>query len=133
MSFIETFESDHSLLGYLIRASASAEQTTFVTEHDANLQVGFVVKSAGDEVIRHDHKPVERRIVGTAEVLVVRSGRGEIDIYDNDRSFLLTRSIEKGDVLVLLEGGHAFRFEEPTVLLEVKQGPYPGVDEKERF
>ena len=133
MSLIEPFEADGLLLGYLIRASASAEQTTFVTEHDANLQVGFVVKPAGDEVIRHDHKPIERQIVGTAEVLIVRTGRGEVDIYDKHRSFVATRSIEKGDVLVLLEGGHAFRFAEQTVLLEVKQGPYPGVDEKERF
>lgn len=127
------FEAGGSLLGYLIRGSASAEKTTFVTEHDANLQVGFVVKSADDQVVRHDHRPVERRIVGTAEVLVVRSGRGEVDIYDNTRSFILTRAIEEGDVLVLLEGGHAFRFTEPTILLEIKQGPYPGVDEKERF
>lgn len=130
---VERFEADGSLLGYLIRRSSSISETIFVTEHEASLQVGFIVKSSDSEVVRHDHRPLERRIVGTAEVLVVKSGRGEIDVYDNKRSFVRTASFVEGDVLVLLEGGHAFRFSEDTVLLEVKQGPYPGVDEKERF
>jgi hypothetical protein len=35
--------------------------------------------------------------------------------------------------MIMVGGGHGFRMTEDTVLLEVKQGPYPGVQEKERF
>ena len=36
-------------------------------------------------------------------------------------------------MLIAVAGGHGFRVFEDTVLLEVKQGPYPGEAEKERF
>lgn len=38
-----------------------------------------------------------------------------------------------GDVLVLVDGGHGFRMTEDTVLVEIKQGPYLGLDDKARF
>lgn len=133
MDIVEV-ESGGTLLGYVINAAEGLPHaTSFITPHDANLQVGFVVKSASDEVPRHDHKPVQRSIVGTSEVLIVTKGSGEIDFYDEKREYLSTHFFKEGDVLVMLAGGHGFRFGERTVLLEVKQGPYPGVDEKERF
>jgi hypothetical protein len=33
----------------------------------------------------------------------------------------------------MVGGGHGFRIKEDTVLLEIKQGPYLGVDDKELF
>jgi hypothetical protein len=33
----------------------------------------------------------------------------------------------------MVGGGHGFHMLEDTVLLEVKQGPYTGIDEKEHF
>jgi hypothetical protein len=33
----------------------------------------------------------------------------------------------------MVGGGHGFRMLENTVLLEVKQGPYTGIDEKRLF
>lgn len=127
-------KAGETLIGYVIRSSAALpEATTFLTPYAANLQVGFVVKSPAEGVPRHDHKAIERRIVGTCEVLVVSKGSGEIDFFDEDRIYIRTESFERGDVLVMLAGGHALRFDGDTVLLEIKQGPYPGVDEKERF
>ena len=35
--------------------------------------------------------------------------------------------------MLMVGGGHGFRMLEDTVFLEVKQGPYTGLDEKERF
>jgi hypothetical protein len=36
-------------------------------------------------------------------------------------------------LMLMVGGGHGFRMLEETVFLEVKQGPYLNVDEKERF
>jgi hypothetical protein len=72
-------------------------------------------------------------VVGTQEVIIVRSGRCEIDLYDSDRRHVATRELDTGDVIIIASGGHGFRMLEDTVLLEVKQGPYTGLDEKERF
>jgi mannose-6-phosphate isomerase-like protein (cupin superfamily) len=129
----ERIESGGRPLAYIIRAAVMPERTTFVTPSDFKQQVGFVVYPAGGEIARHSHRPLERHIIGTSEVLIVRTGRAEIDIYDDDRSLVATRELGPGDVMIMVGGGHGFRILEDTVFLEVKQGPYTGIDEKERF
>lgn len=122
------------VLAYVVRGSPMPERTTFLTPSAANLQVGYVVYAAGQEIARHMHLPIERHIVGTAEVLVVQRGRCEVDVYAEDRRLVQTRELRQGDILIALAGGHAFRLLEDTVLLEVKQGPFVGdAESKERF
>lgn len=129
----ERIPAEGPLLALLLTGTDNPAETTFPTPPELNLQVGFVVYPAGGEIQRHDHTPLERQIVGTSEVLVVRSGRCEIDLYDHDRQHVATRELRRGDVIFIVGGGHGFRMLEDTVLLEVKQGPYTGLDEKERF
>lgn len=120
-------------IAYIVRAGKSPDATTFVTPPEASLQLGFVVYPAGEEIPRHDHKPLQRELVGTSEMLLVREGSCAVDLYDRDRVHTAERTLNRGDVILLLGGGHGFRLLEDTVLLEVKQGPYTGIDEKERF
>lgn len=120
-------------LCYIIRAALLPERTTFLTPQSFKQQVGFVVYPAGGAIQRHTHRPLERHLVGTSEVLVVRKGRCLVDIYTDDRELVATRELCPGDIMLMVGGGHGFRMLEDTVLLEVKQGPYTGVDEKERF
>jgi quercetin dioxygenase-like cupin family protein len=117
----------------IIRAEPVPDETTFYTPHHFNLQVGKIVYPAGGEIARHAHRPVIRHLVGTSEVLVVQKGRMIVDIYADDRACLCSREVGSGDVVVLLSAGHGFRLLEDTVLLEVKQGPYSGLHEKELF
>lgn len=130
---VERFESAGQTIAYVIRAAYSPERTTFPTPSELPLQVGFVVYPAGGEVPRHVHRPIERQLNGTSEVIVVKSGRLWLDIYSQARDLVATRELGAGDVMLMVGGGHGFRMIEDTVLLEVKQGPYTGIDEKERF
>ena len=77
--------------------------------------------------------PVERHLDKTCEVLVVRSGSCEIDLYDQQRRLVTTETLQEDDIILLVDGGHGLRMNADTVLLEVKQGPYTGLEEKERF
>ena len=120
-------------LAYIIRAGLMPDRTTFLTPNDFKQQVGFIVYPAGGEIARHTHRPLERHLVGTSEVLVVQKGRAEIDVYDDDRTLVATRELHPGDLMLMVGGGHGFRILDDTVFLEVKQGPYTGIDEKERF
>ena len=120
-------------LAYIIRGTLMPNQTTFLTPPHFKQQVGFIVYPAGGEVQRHVHLPLKRQLTGTSEVLVVRRGRCEIDIYNDDRELVATRELRVGDIMLMVGGGHGFRMLEDTVLLEVKQGPYTGQEEKERF
>ena len=130
---IEHVTDGETTLAIIVRAALSPEKTTFITPDEYKQQVGFVVYPAGGEVARHVHRQLERHIVGTSEVLVIKKGRCEMDVYNDERELVATRELKRGDVLIMVAGGHGFRMLEDTVLLEVKQGPYTGVDEKERF
>ena len=133
MELVENITWQGVPLAYIIRSHLNPAQTTFVTPPQFKQQVGFVVYSAGGEIQRHVHRPLERHLVGTSEVLIVRRGRCEIDIYNNERELVATRELCQGDIMLMVDGGHGFRMIEDTVFLEVKQGPYTGIDEKERF
>lgn len=130
---LERIPAEGPLLALLLSGADDPAETTFPTPPELALQLGFVVYPAGGEIQRHHHRPLERTIVGTPEVLVVRSGRCEVDLYDAERELVATRELGQGDVILIVRGGHGFRMLEDTVLLEVKQGPYTGLDEKERF
>jgi hypothetical protein len=129
----EKIEHDGKPLVYIIRGQLRPAQTTFLTPPEFKQQVGFVVYPRGGEVPRHLHKALPRQLVGTSEVLIVQKGRCLADIYDNDRKLVATRELGAGDVMLMVNGGHGLRMLEDTVFLEVKQGPYTGIDEKERF
>jgi uncharacterized protein with PhoU and TrkA domain len=133
MTHIEHISSDGNPLAYIIKGELLPEKTTFLTPPEFKQQVGFVVYPAGGEIPRHVHRRLERHIVGTSEVLVVRRGHCEVDVYDDEQNLVATRELREGDILIMVGGGHGFRMMEHTVLLEVKQGPYTGLDEKERF
>ena len=130
---IEEIVDGTQTLALVIRADHEPDATTFVSRPEFNFQLGFVVYPAGGEIARHDHKPLERHIVGTCEVLVVRRGRCEIDVYDAARRLVATRELRAGDIMLMIAGGHGFRILEDTTFIEVKQGPYTGLAEKERF
>jgi uncharacterized protein with PhoU and TrkA domain len=130
---VEHITSGGKSLAYIIRGEIEPSKTTFLTPPELKQQVGFVVYPAGGEVRRHVHRALERHLVGTSEVIIVRRGRCEIDIYNDDRQLVASREIQAGDIMLMTGGGHGFKMHEDTVLLEVKQGPYTGIDEKELF
>jgi hypothetical protein len=130
---IETIADAGVVLAYLVHGAAPPSETTFLTPDDCTLQVGHVVYPAGGEIPRHVHLPIERHLVGSTEVLLMQQGRCEVDVYTDDRRLVATRELHVGDILIAVAGGHGFRVLEDTVLLEIKQGPYPGGKEKERF
>jgi hypothetical protein len=133
MNHVEEISWKGKALAYIIRGDIQPEKTTFLTPPEFKQQVGFIVYPARGEVRRHVHRPLERHLVGTSEVLLVRQGRCEADVYNDERELVATRELREGDILLMISGGHGFRMLEHTVFLEVKQGPYTGVDEKEVF
>ena len=120
-------------LAYILRPNPLPGQTTFITPPEFKQQVGFIVYPAGGEVKRHLHLPLERHLVGTSEVLVLQKGHCLADIYNDDRQLVATRELKAGDVMLMVGGGHGFRILEDTVFLEIKQGPFLPVAEKEHF
>ena len=57
----------------------------------------------------------------------------EIKFYDENKEYLESRTLKTGDVILLVSGGHDFTMLEDTEMIEVKQGPYAGENDKEIF
>ena len=130
---VEIIESKGVVLAYIVDSAWQAVSTTFLTPNETSLQMGMIVYGAGQDIPAHVHLPITREVQGTSECIVVRKGRCRVTIYDVGRNFVAERDLEKGTIILLLGGGHGFHLYEDTILFEVKQGPYAGDRDKERF
>lgn len=133
MEPIEFIKDNDLTLAIIVRSGLMPDKTTFITPDTFEQQVGFVVYPAEGKISPHKHKVIERNIKNTSETLVVRKGLMEVMLYDHEDELVAERILEEGDILVLVSGGHGFRMMKDTVLLEIKQGPYTGLAEKEHF
>lgn len=120
-------------LALILRADTPVDGIRFHTESEASLQVGQMLRPKGYLIRPHVHVPVPRTVSYTQEVLFIKSGRVQVDFYDEQQQYLESRELTPGDVVLLARGGHGFRMLEPSEIVEVKQGPYVGENDKIRF
>ncbi len=130
---IEWIKHGEDVLGLIIPSDYDPSASEFITPDSYKQQVGFIVYPKDGAIVPHIHHEMERCLHGTSEVLLVRHGHCWVDFYLGDKSPFCSRELKTGDVLVLVSGGHGFRMIEDTSFLEIKQGPYVGEQEKERF
>lgn len=130
---IERIEGGGFLLALIIRAGFRKDGIEFFTPNDYSQQLAYMNRPAGYRIIPHVHNEVHRNVFLTQEVLFIKSGRVQVDFYDNQRRHVRDVVLETGDVILLAAGGHGFTMLEPTEMIEVKQGPYAGDKDKTRF
>jgi hypothetical protein len=130
---IDYIKKDEQIIAIIIKSSFQKTGIDFFTPGDFSQQLGYMNRAQGYKIEPHVHKLVERKVTLTQEVLFVKSGKVKVDLYDNDKVFITTKVIEKGDVILLASGGHGFEMLENSELIEVKQGPYCGDEDKVRF
>ncbi|MDT8318760.1 MAG: hypothetical protein RQ824_12350 [bacterium] len=124
---------DGELQAIIISSSYKKEGIEFFTPHDFSQQLAYMNRPKGYQIEPHIHNPVLREVHFTQEVLFIRSGKVKVDFYSQNQVFLESRTLVKGDVIMLASGGHGFTMLEPTEIIEVKQGPYAGDMDKKRF
>jgi len=130
---IEEITIDNRVLCIILRANFNIDGIRFFTSDNFSQQLGYMNRPQGYVIPPHVHNPVPRQVQFTKEVLFIKSGRLRVDFYDDDQNYLESRVLEQGDVILLAFGGHGFEMLEPTEIIEVKQGPYAGEEDKTRF
>lgn len=130
---LEKIEHNNRLLALIIWNNFCKDGIHFFTSNDSTQQLGYMNRPRGYIIQPHLHNPVLREVHYTNEVLFVKSGKMRVDFYDDNKVYLQSRILAKGDVLLLENGGHGFEMIEPTEIIEVKQGPYAGNSDKTRF
>jgi hypothetical protein len=120
-------------LALILRREYRADGIAFLTPNDYSQQLGYMNRPAGYVIPPHVHNPVAREVRFTKEVLFVKSGCVRVDFYTDARDYIESTVLRAGDVILLTTGGHGFTMLEPTEMIEVKQGPYVGDQDKTRF
>ena len=120
-------ESDPSAI--IVRSSESVEGIQFFTPGNFPQQMGLMSRPAGYVVPRHKHNLVPREIELTQEVLLLRKGTMNIEISLDDGS-TETVQLVQGDIILLAKGEHRITMLNDCEILEVKQGPYAGPNDK---
>jgi mannose-6-phosphate isomerase-like protein (cupin superfamily) len=129
----ETVERDGEVFAIIVRARFSQAGVHFFTPDNYSQQLGYMRHPGGSIIQPHVHNNIRREIFYTNEVLFIRSGRIRVDFYGDAKDYLESRMLEVGDVILLVRGGHGFEVIEDAEMIEVKQGPYAGEDDKTRF
>jgi hypothetical protein len=130
---IEHIEFEGRMMAIIVRSSFEAEGIKFFTPDQYSQQLGYMKRASGYIIPPHIHNPVPREVQYTKEVLFIKSGRVRVDFYNDEQVYLESRVLMAGDVILLAFGGHGFQMLEESEILEVKQGPYVGEDDKTRF
>ena len=130
---VENFLHNGKLLAVIIHANFKKEGIEFFTPGDFSQQLGYMNRPKGYIIDPHVHRLVDRTVTITQEVLFIKSGKVRVDFFDEDKNYLESRILEKGDVILLAAGGHGFEMLEDAEMIEVKQGPYCGDEDKVRF
>lgn len=102
---LEIIQSDGQIFCYIVRRNFRPSHTTFITPPEARQQVGFIVYPANSTIKRHSHKALERHLIGMSEVLVVRTGYCQIEVYDDAHQLVAMRDLYENDVALMVGGG----------------------------
>ncbi len=130
---IEHIVSGDRMLAIILKRNFNKPGIHFFTPSDFSQQLAYMRHPAGKIIPPHVHNPIPREVHYTQEVLVIRRGRMRVDFYDEKKAYLESRILEAGDVILLASGGHGFEALEEIEIIEVKQGPYTGEQDKTRF
>ncbi|OGD30440.1 MAG: hypothetical protein A2Y56_10855 [Candidatus Aminicenantes bacterium RBG_13_63_10] len=133
MEGVREIIKDGQIYAIILKKECDQPGVSFLTPGEFSQQLGLLQHDRGKVVERHRHKLVKREIFHTQEVLVLLSGRVQVELYDDERRHLETFVLEGGDAILLARGGHRLVVLEPSKIIEVKQGPYAGFDDKEYF
>lgn len=130
---IEYFKNNNILYAIIISSEYKQEGINFFTPNEFSQQLGYMSRPMGYKIPPHYHNVISREVKLTNEVLFIKSGKIRVDFYDENQSYLQSRVLKKGDIILLAKGGHGFEMLEKSEIIEVKQGPYAGDNDKIRF
>jgi hypothetical protein len=117
-----------NILAIVLRSDYNPVKTEFYTPDFFSQQLGTIKYPAGHKIKAHYHNLVDRQVQLTQEVLFIKKGKVKVSLYDRDLVHVTDIILNQYDVILLASGGHGFEMEEDSEMIEVKQGPYNGIE-----
>ncbi len=133
MNDIQFIKEDDRIYAIFMPKEYDKPGPHFFTPEEFSQQLGMLVHEKGKVVERHRHKLIKREIFQTQEVLILLRGQVQVEIFNDQGTELASILMNPGDSILLAQGGHRVEVLEDAKLIEVKQGPYAGFEDKEFF
>lgn len=130
---IQEITYQNEVLAMILPAEFRAPGIHFFTPDTYSQQLAYMRHPQGKEIKPHCHNMVRREVFYTQEVLLIKKGKLRVDFYSDQQEYIESRILKQGDVILLIKGGHGFEMLEEVEMIEVKQGPYVGDNDKTRF
>jgi hypothetical protein len=131
--YIETIIHGIEPIALIIRAKYDEPGIKFFTPANFSQQVAAMTRPKGHKIAAHVHNLLVRQVLYTQEVLIIKRGKVKVNLYSSNHEFIDAKILETGDVILLCGGGHSLEMLEETSMIEVKQGPYAGENDKTQF
>ncbi|MFA5091001.1 MAG: DUF4922 domain-containing protein, partial [Candidatus Omnitrophota bacterium] len=129
-----TFKKDGRLIGTVVRADHMPKGTVRFANMQDPISFNSFARTAGAKGTRAYHTSIEGLNPFGArprqEALFVLKGKAKAYFYTTENVPVAEEIVNAGDMVMFTEG-HVLEFLEDTVILEVKQGPYPQTKEKD--
>ena len=130
---IEKIFHNDILLSIIIKSGYCSEGIKFFTPDNFSQQLAYMKREKDYVIDPHVHCVQQRHVHITQEVLFIKTGKVRVDFFDDQKNYLKSKILNQGDVVLLAAGGHGFQMLESSEIIEVKQGPYTGDQDKIRF
>lgn len=132
---IEKVIHKNRLYAYILRSSYKKKGIHFFTERRDTMQMGHISYKSEHKILAHHH-PLKKKLVNTtSEALIIKKGIIKVKFYDerNSKKIFKSKILKKGDVILILRGGHGFEIIKNVEMIEIKQGPFIEKNNKVRL
>ncbi|NCU32680.1 MAG: hypothetical protein EOM23_07105 [Candidatus Moranbacteria bacterium] len=85
------------------------------------------------EIQPHRHLRIKREIYETRETLYIKKGSLLVNFFDKNQKIIKHTTVNTGDIILLIDDSHGFKTLKKTEIIEIKQGPYLGIQDKIKF
>ena len=131
---VEEIKSDDGkIIAIVVKREFEKGGVNFVSKEDFPLQLGISSYKKEDKIKAHFHIEKEIKVNKIQEVVHIESGRTMVNLYDLTGKKFKSVELLAGDTIFFVDGGHGFEMLEDTRIIEVKQGPYFGIDKDKRI
>ena len=112
-------------LALIVRANLEPQKDQFLTDPQSPLQLGVLDYPENSTVKPHLHRQMTKTTHKNQEFIYLVKGQVKVDFYSKHK-LIQTETLNPGDSLLQLSGGHGFTFLKPSKIITIKQGPYHG-------
>lgn len=114
-------------IAVLFRKVHSVSGVAFLTDDDDTLQVGLLRRVTGQVAAPRRRSYTPQTVDTMQQTIYVIEGALEITLYDQTNEEIISViEMHVGDVIFLRKHAHGVKFTQDSLILETKQGPYPG-------